>query len=164
MIFEGSLQVRVAQAEDYAKVAEIWNEMIRDTHWTFTDREKTVDDLHAYARGPGDVFVATDQGAIVGFSAYGQFRNGPGYARSMEHSIVLSSEHRGKGAGAQLLTAVEDHARAQAYRTMVAGISSANERGRAFHLAMGYTHIGVLKEVGFKDGTWLDLILMQKLL
>ena len=45
---------------------------------------------------------------------------------------------------------------------MVAGVSSANTAGRAFHAAEGYAEGAVLPEVGWKFGRWLDLHLMTK--
>ena len=44
------------------------------------------------------------------------------------------------------------------------GVSGANPEGRAFHLAMGFAEVAVLREVGWKWGRFLDLHLMQKIL
>lgn len=45
---------------------------------------------------------------------------------------------------------------------MVAGVSSANPDGRAFHVACGYTETGVLPQIGRKFDQWFDLHLLTK--
>ncbi len=158
------VEIRRAKEVDAEWIADLWNVMIRETLWTFTSQLKTEAQIIQLMNGVGEVFVAQIEAQIVGFATYSQFRNGPGYANSMEHSIVVSEAHTGQSIGRHLLNAVEDDARAKGYHTMIGGISSANPRGEAFHSRQGYTHIGTLKEVGFKNDQWLDLILMQKLL
>jgi len=158
------VEIRPAVEADAERIADLWNEMIRDTLWTFTTAEKTTAQIVTLMEGVGDVFVAETDNQIVGFATYSQFRTGPGYANSMEHSIVVSEHHTGQKLGDRLLLAVEKDAREKGFRTMIGGISSANPRGEAFHARLGYTHMGTLKEVGFKNGQWLDLILMQKML
>ena len=69
---------------------------------------------------------------------------------------------RGRGLGRALLGRLEEGARRLDGHVMVAGVSSANTAGRAFHAAEGYAEGAVLPEVGWKFGRWLDLHLMTK--
>lgn len=160
--------IRPATAADCAAIAAIWNPVIRDTLVTFTTAEKTAEGLAATlaekAEAGHGFFVAEAGGGIAGFATYGQFRAGPGYARTMEHSVILAPEGRGRGLGRALMAAVEDHAAAGGAHSIFAGVSGANPEGRAFHAALGYREVAVLPEVGFKFGRWLDLVLMQKIL
>ena len=160
--------IRRATREDAPAIATIWSEMIRDTAWTFTDREKTADeigDLIAERDSAGfATFLALQEEAALGFVTYSQFRGGPGYSASVEHTIVLEPALRGHGVGRALMDALHTHARDQGYHTMLAGVSSANPGGVAFHAALGYREVARLPEVGRKWDTWLDLILMQKML
>jgi phosphinothricin acetyltransferase len=103
-------------------------------------------------------------GEVVGFATYFQFRGGVGYRHTLEHSIMLDARVRGLGLGRALMAAVEDHARAAGHHTLFAGVSGANPEGRAFHAAIGFRDVATLREVGFKNGQWLDLWLMQKML
>jgi len=160
------MTVRAATAEDADAVAAIWNAFIRDTLVTFNSAEKPgseVRDIIAARQAAGHgFFVAEDGARLSGFATYAQFRGGVGYAHTMEHTILLRPEGRGRGLGRALMAAVEDHARAGGARSIFAGISAANPGGVRFHSALGYVERARLPEVGFKAGQWLDLVLMQK--
>jgi len=160
--------IRTAVANDAAEVARLWNRVIRDTLVTFNADEKSEAEvaemiLARTAAGHG-FLVAEADAALAGFATYGQFRAGVGYARTMEHTILLDDTCRGRGIGRALLSAIEEHARAGGAHSAFAAISSGNPDGRAFHAAMGYAEVATLREVGFKWGRWLDLHLMQKML
>lgn len=103
-----------------------------------------------------------DNGRVLGFAAYGQFRNGAGYAHSMEHTIYTAPAAQGKGIGAALLRHVERHAAAGGARLMIGAVTGSNAASISFHLRHGYAEWGRLPCAGFKFGTWHELILMGK--
>lgn len=161
--------IRAATPADCAAIAAIWNPVIRDSLITFTTAEKTAAGLAALiadkaAAGHGVLVAADPTGGIAGFATYGQFRAGPGYAATMEHTIILAPAARRHGIGRALLRATEDHARAGGAHSLFAGVSGGNPAGRDFHTAMGYALVATLPRVGHKFGRWLDLWLMQKFL
>lgn len=157
--------LRAARPEDAPAIARITNQIITDTLITFTTTLRNPADIAAdiHARGPA-YLVAQRGDAVAGFCTYGPFRSGPGYAATVELTIQLAPEARGHGAGRMLMERLIAVAQSQNKHVMVAGISSANSQGLAFHSAMGFTETGRMAEVGRKQGQWLDLILMQKIL
>ena len=160
--------IRAARAEDAAAIAAIWNAVIRDSAATFTTLEKTPEglaqDIADKARAGHGFLVAESGGAISGFACYGQFRAGPGYARTMEHTIHLAPAAQGQGLGRALMTALCDHAAAAGAHSLCAGVSAENPAGVAFHRRIGFTEVARLPQVGFKFGRWMDLVLLQKFL
>lgn len=162
------MTLRSARLGDAAAICRIWNPVIRDTLCTFNSAERTeaeLRDVLAAKHDLGDAFlVATEGGKVTGFATYGQFRGGVGYAHTVEHTVILSPQARGRGIGRALLGALETHAADRGKHSMIAGVSAANPDGVAFHTAQGYATIATLPQVGFKFGQWLDLVLMQKLL
>ncbi|PRX35239.1 phosphinothricin acetyltransferase [Meinhardsimonia xiamenensis] len=161
--------IRDARAEDAPAIAAIWNPVIRETAITFNSVEKNPEEIAALiaarqAEGLGFFVAEGAGGAIAGFATYFQFRAGVGYAHSMEHTVILAPEARGRGVGRSLMAHVEAHATARGAHCIFAGVSSGNPAGRAFHARLGYVEVAVLREVGFKFGLWFDLHLMQKFL
>ena len=160
--------IRPTLPQDLEPIRAFWNPMIRDTLVTFSSEEKTETGLRDWfaarqAAGHGS-FTAHLAGKPVGFASYTQFRGGNGYARSMEHTIILAPAAQGHGFGRALMAAVEDHARAAGHHVMIAGVSGGNPAGRDFHLALGYRLVGTLPDAGWKFGRYHDLWLLQKIL
>lgn len=143
---------------------ELVNPVIRDTAITFTTAEKTPDMIADAIRSENRYFVACDGKDLLGYACYFQFRGGPGYRFTMEHSIALAPEARGRGVGKRLMSHLEAQARDEGVHSLFAGVSAENFAGVAFHAAIGFREIARLPEVGYKFGRWMDLVLMQKLL
>ena len=154
--------IRPATAEDAHQICTIWNPIIRDTTITFTTDEKTPEDIEKMLLGPDPVFVAERDEHVLGFTAYGPFRNGPGYKHTKELSINLAPAARGTGIGRKLVTHLEQSARSNQIRPLIAGVSGTNSTAITFHKACGYRHVATIPQVGFKFDTWLDLVLLQK--
>lgn len=159
--------IRPAATGDVPAIAAIINHLVRNTSVTVTTVEKTHDDvLHMLAerRALGhEVFVA-DQGGILGYATYAQFRPSPGYVRTMEHSVALTDAGQGRGIGRALMAAIEEHARTHGAHVMVAAITADNAASIRFHAVLGYAQVGLLPQVGYKFGRYHDLVLMQKIL
>jgi phosphinothricin acetyltransferase len=159
--------LRPFAAGDTDAVINIWNPVIRETTVTFSSEEKTPDGLAAMIterRAAGREFFVAEDGGLLGFATYGQFRGGNGYVHAMEHTIILAPKARGRGAGRALMAAVEGHARAGGAHTLFAGVSGENAEGVAFHARIGFSTVARIPEVGRKFGRWLDLVLMMKML
>jgi phosphinothricin acetyltransferase len=110
------------------------------------------------------VFVAVEDDAVVGFSTFGPFRAWQGYKYSVEHSIYVEKNQRGKGIGKSLLQPLIDEAKKMNMHTIIAGIDADNKISIAFHKQFGFEEVGYIKEVGWKFERWLDLVFMQLIL
>ncbi len=159
--------IRPASPADVAAITAIINHVILRTTITFNAVAKSEAEVLAMMlerRALGFEMFVADLDGVVGYASYAQFRAGIGYARSMEHSVALSTEGQGRGAGRALMQAVEDHARAGGARIMVGAVTSDNARSIRFHKALGYDQVGLLPDAGYKFGQYYDLLLMQKIL
>lgn len=155
--------IRPATPGDAPAIAAIWNHYIRNTTVTFNPVEKTEAEVAALTCAPHAFFVAIDGARLTGFARHFQFRSGEGYARAAEHTILLAPDAaRGQGTGRALMQAILDDATARGIGAMMAGVSGDNPGGRAFHAALGFAEVGRIPAIGWKNGRWLDLILMQK--
>lgn len=158
--------VRAARAADAPAIAEIWNHYIDGTAATFTTLRKSPEEIVrtiGLRHQEGRAFLVVEEaGRILGFATYSQFRGGPGYARTMEHTVILKSGETGSGRGRALMTALEDHARKAGMHSLLAGVSAENSGAVAFHERIGFVKVAVIPEAGRKFGRWMDLILLQK--
>ncbi|NRB36155.1 MAG: N-acetyltransferase family protein [Rhodobacteraceae bacterium] len=157
------MSIRAAVRPDAAAIADIQNWMVRDTLATFTTDLRTVSDVEDWIT-IGMIWVAEQDGAVLGFARLGPFRAGPGYAASFEHSVCLLPRAQGQGLGRALMGQVEQAAQQAGGHVLIAGISGANPDAIAFHHRLGFDKVGHMPQVGRKAEQWLDLILMQKIL
>jgi phosphinothricin acetyltransferase len=101
---------------------------------------------------------------LLGFGSYGTFRARPAYKYTVEHSVYIRSDMRGKGLGKLLLQEIIDNAGHQDYHVLVGGIDAANTISIKLHERMGFVYSGTIKHAGFKFGQWLDLAFYQLIL
>jgi L-amino acid N-acyltransferase len=103
--------IRPARPEDAAAIVAFWNPLIRDTLVTFNPVEKTVaevaDSIRAKPAAGHGFFVAEAGGGCCRLCQLWPVSRGLGYARAMEHTIILAPEARGRGLGRALMAAVE---------------------------------------------------------
>ena len=162
------MPIRQARPEDCAALVALWNPVIRQGEATFNSIEKTAEGLAAEIAAKQQAnqpfLLAEEDGEVQGFATYGQFRASNGYRHTMEHTIILSPAHHGKGLGRRLMAEIEAIARARQVHSMFAGVSHANIAGLNFHRAIGYVEVARLPQVGRKFDRWFDLVLLQKML
>ncbi len=108
--------------------------------------------------------IEDDHQQLLGFASYGTFRSWPAYQYSVEHSVYVHKDHRGKGLGHQLMLEIIAAARAQDYHLLVGGIEATNRASIALHQSLGFTYAGTIQEAGYKFGRWLDLSFYQLIL
>jgi L-amino acid N-acyltransferase YncA len=101
---------------------------------------------------------------IVGFSSIGPFRAWAAYKYSVENSIYVAVEARGKGIGKLLLPPLIDSAKKLQLHTIIAGIDATNEASLRLHKSFGFTEVAHFKQVGWKFEKWLDLKFLQLIL
>jgi phosphinothricin acetyltransferase len=107
--------------------------------------------------------VAERDGAVIGYAYVSAYRPRLAYRYSVENSIYVAPGQGGSGVGRALLTALLDRCTADGYRLMVAVIGdSANAASIGLHRALGFEPAGVLRNVGWKQGRWLDSVFMTR--
>lgn len=160
--------IRPAGEPDLPAITEISNACIEATTGEWTEIPHTVEQRAVWLRdkqvAEHPVLVAVDDDAVVGWGAYGDFRDSnrwPGYRFTVEHSVHVAESHWVRGVGRALVAALAGHARGAGKRVMIAGIDGANERSIRFHARLGFRQVGRLPGIGDKWGQRLDLVLMQ---
>lgn len=161
-------EVRDATEADLGCILEITNEAIAHTTAIWSLTPATLETRRAWfrertARG-FPILVAAQDGGVLGFGSFGDFRPWEGYLHTVEHSVYVQPEAQGRGIGTALLVALVARAGTLGKHAMVAGIEGNNAASLALHRRAGFEESGRLRQVGRKFDRWLDLVFMQKLL
>jgi L-amino acid N-acyltransferase YncA len=162
------VQIDHAQEADLDGITAIYNDVIATSTAVFSDDQVTVANRRAWLTERRErgfpVLVAREDGEVLGFGSFGDFRAWPGYRTTVEHTVHVSAAHRRRGIGAQLVQALIDEARALGMHVMIAGVVSTNEASLALHRRLGFVEVGRLPEIARKFDTWLELVLLQRAL
>ena len=162
------LTVRDATESDLPAILAIYNDVVATTTAVYRDDPATLEDRVAWWRGRVaqgyPVLVALDAGEVVGFATFGDFRAWPGYRFTVEHTVHVRADWRGRGVGRVLMLPLLERARALGKHVMIAGVDADNLGSIRFHERLGFERSGHLREVGFKFGRRLDLVFLQRML
>ena len=105
-----------------------------------------------------------ESGELLGFGSFGTFRAYPAYKYTVEHSVYVRDDQRGKGLGRVLVSRLIEEARARDLHAMIGVIDSQNSGSIRLQESLGFVKVGTLPQVGFKFGRWLDADLYQLIL
>jgi L-amino acid N-acyltransferase len=157
-----------ATHHDLPHILAIYNEVIRTSTAVFSETEFTPARGTAWLDAKREqgfpMIVARDASGIAGFGTFGEFRSWPGYRHSIEHSVHVRADCRGRGLGRALVAALMRRATDMGKHAMIAGIDADNAVSIRLHRSLGFDEVGRFHEVGFKFGRWLDLVFMECIL
>lgn len=161
--------LRPATFADVPAITAIYAEAVLKGTATFETEPPTEAEMErrmkALFEGGFPYLVAERAGAVLGYGYAGRYRERIAYQNTVEDSIYLAPEARGKGVGAALLTMLVDECERLDFRQIIAVIGdSANEPSIRVHASAGFEMVGTHRDVGFKHGRWLDTVHMQKTL
>ncbi|MEP0236050.1 MAG: N-acetyltransferase family protein [Roseibium sp.] len=161
--------LRQASLEDLPSLLDIHNNAVKTLKAIWTDKLDTLEDRTTWFKertqaGFPVLVVENDTGDVIGYGSFGLYRPKEGYRLTVEHSIYISPQARGKGAGRLLLDKLVEVARSQGYHVMLASVDGENAGSVALHLKFGFKSVGRIPQVGMKFGQWLDLVLMTLVL
>jgi L-amino acid N-acyltransferase YncA len=149
-----------------SQILEIFNEAIVTSTALFDYKPRAPESMTPWFKAKENgrfpvIGIEADSEQLLGFASYGTFRAWPAYKYSVEHSVYVHKDHRGKGLGRTLMVELIAAAQDQNYHLLVGGIEASNSGSIALHESLGFTHAGTIREAGYKFGRWLDLSLYQ---
>ena len=159
------IEIRNAQVEDAANLVAIYAPYIEKTAITFETQVPTVEDFENRIKKTMEKFpylVAIEEGQIVGYAYASTYYARAAYDWTVELSVYVQKEARGKGVGTLLYTALEEELTARGFKNFLACIALPNPASIALHEKRGYEQVAHFKKVGYKFGTWHDIVWLQK--
>ncbi len=162
-----AFEIRPARPDDAAAIAHIHNQSIAAGGATMEDEPKTTASVErrVAALGPREGFmVLTDEERVVGWGLIKTYSPRSGYRFACETAVYVDRQRLGQGIGSRLKKALIARCKALGYHHMVAKIFASNIASIAYNKRLGYEVVGVQKEIGFKEGRWCDIVIMQLIL
>src|SRR6266542_4305427 len=95
------ITIRVADEIDLPQILEIYNDVILNTTAVYDYEPHTLEMRKQWFETKQQqgfpVFVAEEENEVVGFSSFGPFRAWVAYKYSVENSVYVKADKRGKG-------------------------------------------------------------------
>jgi L-amino acid N-acyltransferase YncA len=108
--------------------------------------------------------VAELDGAVAGYAYGSPHRSRAAYASSCDVAVYVDPARSRRGVGRALYNALLPLLAGQGFHAAFAGIALPNDASVGLHEAMGFTPVGIYREVGWKLGGWRDVGWWQRLL
>jgi L-amino acid N-acyltransferase YncA len=159
--------IRPAIAADAARCSEIYAPYVTNSWISF---ELVPPDAAEMARRIGDCgdshgwLVAEVNGKIAGYAYASPHRMRQAYATSADVAVYGDAAFARAGIGRSLYQALFPILKARGVHAVFAGIALPNDASIGLHMAMGFTPVGVYREVGWKMDGWRDVGWWQRVL
>ena len=157
---------RHATINDLDSITEIYNEAILKTVATFDTKTKSLEEQKKWFKDhepKNPILVADKNGFVVGFASLSKYSTRCAYSDTAEISLYVREGHQKVGIGKKLMESIIKEGNNVGLHTVIARITEGNEKSVYLHKSVGFEHIGIMKEVGYKFGKRLDVYLMQKI-
>jgi len=161
------LLVRPAVVADVPAMMAIYNHYVETSPATFDVKPVSLENRLAWfehfgVSGPFRLLVAEQGGEVVGYTGSGRFREKPAYVTSVEMTVYVHPEARGRGVGARMYERLFDVLAAEPIHRAYAGITLPNPASVTLHHRFGFREIGVYDEVGYKLGQYWSVLWLER--
>ncbi|MFC7287163.1 GNAT family N-acetyltransferase [Herminiimonas glaciei] len=161
-----SLPYRLATLDDLPAIVAIYNSTIASRQVTADIEPVTVASRqtwfleHTAEQRP--IWVLEEQGRVLGWLSYSNFHARAAYAATVELSIYLHEDARGKGLGAYLLQEAMAYAPRLGIHTLVGLIFGHNTPSLKLFERFGFERWANMPRVATLDGVERDLVIVGK--
>jgi L-amino acid N-acyltransferase YncA len=166
---KGSVEIRPSDESDVGAIATIYRHHVLHGLASFEEVPPEPGEIASrrreiVARGL-PYLVAERSGRVLGYCYAGPYRPRSAYRFTLEDSVYIDAAEVGRGVGRALLGSLLERCAELGYRQMVAVVGGSDTwPSIRLHAGLGFTQVGVLSAVGFKFGSWVDIVLMQRAL
>ena len=152
--------IRLAAAQDADQIAEIYAPYVLDTPASFELDPPTAEEMgeriaSTLTKTPWLVYVQDSE--ICGYAYASLYRPRAAYRWSVNVSAYVRAGQQHRGIGRALYMALLNLLPLQGFYSAYAGITLPNAASVGLHEALGFTLVGVYREVGYKLGRWHDV-------
>lgn len=161
------IRLRPATPADASAILAIYAPFVVASAVSFELEPPTLKEMKARIVGAADQFpwivaVDAESDVILGYAYATAFRVRVAYRFAVETSIYIAGNFQGQGVGRMLYPALLHTLEAQGYTQAIAAITLPNDYSIKLHEGLGFRRAGVYREVGYKNGVWLDVGIWQR--
>ncbi|MEE8524208.1 MAG: N-acetyltransferase family protein [Thermoanaerobaculia bacterium] len=159
--------LRDATPEDAAAIAEIYNQSIGAGDATMDEElwsaGRVRRKLAAFGRRETILVLQSGQ-MVAGWGIIKKYSDRRGYRFCCETAVYLRRDLVSRGFGTRLKRALIERCRRYGYHHLVARIFADNRASIEYNKKLGYEVVGTQKEIGFRNGRWQDVTILQLVL
>lgn len=158
------IAIRAARPEDAAAIASIYAPYVLTGTVSFETEPPDARAMRTRMTASDGLYpwlVATtgddDDSGVTAYAYAAKFRDRAAYHYVVETSIYVAGSVQRQGVGRLLYEALIDTLRAQGFTQAIGVIALPNDWSISLHEANGFRRAGVYREVGYKQGRWIDV-------
>jgi phosphinothricin acetyltransferase len=156
--------VRKALPADAARIAEIYNDGIKDRTATFETEPRTREQILLWFEQGFPILVAGDYERIMAYAVAFPYRPRACYEGVREFSVYAAREARGKGFGKASLSALIEESARRGWWKLLSRVFPENSASRRLCRSLGFREVGTYEKHARLDGAWRDVLIVEKLL
>jgi L-amino acid N-acyltransferase YncA len=159
--------IRRATADDAAACRAIYAPFVTDNWVSFELHVPTVEDMQSRIAVNGashSWLVGEIDNRIAGYAYGSAHRTREAYQTSCDVAVYIDPAFTRRGVGRALYEALLPMLKARGFHAAFAGIALPNPGSIGLHETLGFSALGVYREVGWKMGDWRDVGWWQRLL
>lgn len=155
--------LRAATPEDAAAIAAIYAPHVLAGTVSFETEAPDTRAMRtrmASSQGLYPWMVATngaETGGVLGYAYATRFSEREAYRWAVETTIYIADVAQRQGVGRLLYEALIDTLRAQGFTQAIGRIALPNNQSIGLHESVGFRRAGVFREIGYKQGQWIDV-------
>jgi len=155
--------VRAATPEDAGAIAAIYAPHVLAGTVSFETEAPDARAMRtrmASSQGLYPWMVATngaETGGVLGYAYATRFSEREAYRWAVETTIYIADVAQRQGVGRLLYEALIDTLRAQGFTQAIGRIALPNNQSIGLHESVGFRRAGVFREIGYKQGQWIDV-------
>lgn len=158
----GGIVIRAAVPEDAASIAAIYAPHVLVGTVSFETEAPDARQMRVRMAASDGLYpwlVATigTEGGVLAYAYASAFHKREAYRFACETTIYVADAAQRQGAGRLLYEALIDTLRAQGFTQAIGAIALPNDSSIKLHEAVGFRRAGVYREVGYKNGQWIDV-------
>ncbi len=160
---EAALHIRAADpaSADPGACAEVYAPYVTGSAISFEYTPPTAREMARRMRSAYAWLIAEREGRALGY-AYGSRHSArDAYRWAADVAIYIEASSRHAGIGRALYTRLFAELREAGVWMLCAGVTQPNDASNALHREMGFTPVGTFRRIGWKAGSWHDVLWLE---